>query len=102
VRDGRRALALTQKLVKTDHSTEVGETLAMALAETGRFSEASSLQRELIAAARSAGRSDLAAQLEENLRLYESRRACRTPWRDEDVGDVSAAAPDAIRAAVAP
>jgi hypothetical protein len=73
----------------------------MALAETGRFSEASNIQRELIAAARNAGRSDLAAQLEQNLRLYESHHACRTPWRDEDVGDVSASAPAAIRAAVA-
>ena len=101
VRDGRRALALTLTLVKTDQSIEVGETLAMALAETGRFSEASNIQRDLIAAARNAGRSDLAAQLEQNLRLYESRHACRTPWRDEDVGDVSASAPAAIRAAVA-
>jgi tetratricopeptide (TPR) repeat protein len=101
VRDGRRALALAQTLVKTDQSTEIGETLAMALAETGRFPEAAAIQRELIAAARDGGRSDLAARLTENLGLYDHRRACRTPWRDEDVGDVSAAAPDAIRAAAA-
>jgi len=101
VRDGRRALALTQTLVKADQSTEVGETLAMSLAETGRFSEAAAIQRDLIAAAQNGGRADLAAQLQENLTLYENHRACRTPWRDEDVGDVSAAAPDAIRAAVA-
>jgi tetratricopeptide (TPR) repeat protein len=100
VRDGQRALALAEQLAKRDQSIEIGETLAMALAETGRFSDASATQRDLIAAARSGGRADLAARLEENLRLYEHRRACRTPWRDEDVGDVSAAAPDAIRAAV--
>jgi tetratricopeptide (TPR) repeat protein len=103
VRDGRRALALADDLLRTDQSTDVGETVAMALAETGRFTEAAGLQRDLIAAARSAGRSDLASTLEDNLRLYASNRACRTPWRDEDVGDVRAAAPDAIRAAaVAP
>ena len=101
VRDGPRALALAQTLVKTDQSTEIGETLAMALAETGRFLEAAAIQRQLIAAARDGGRADLAARLTENLRLYENHRACRTPWRDEDVGDVSAAAPDAIRAAAA-
>jgi tetratricopeptide (TPR) repeat protein len=101
VRDGRRALGLAETLVKTNRSTEDGETLAMALAETGQFAEAAGIQRDVIAAARSAGRSDLAAQLQENLRLYESRHACRTPWRDEDVGDVSAAAPEALRAAVA-
>ena len=103
VRDGRRALALADDLLRTDQSTDVGETMAMALAETGRFTEAAALQRDLIAAARSAGRSDLASTLEDNLRLYASNRPCRTPWRDEDVGDVRAAAPDAIRAAaVAP
>jgi tetratricopeptide (TPR) repeat protein len=101
VRDGRRALTLAQKLVKTDQSLEIGETLAMALAETGQFSDAAGVQRDVIAAARGAGRSELVADLEQNLRLYESRRACRTPWRDEDVGDVSAAAPEAIRAAIA-
>lgn len=101
VRDGRRALALAEKLVHADQSIEVGETLAMALAETGRFAEAAAIQRDLIAAARSGGRSDLAAQLEQNLRLYESRVACRVPWRDADVGDVSAAARDALRAAAA-
>jgi len=99
VRDGRRALALANDLLRTDQNTEVGETLAMALAETGRFGEAAALQRDLIAAARGAGRSDLAARLEDNLRLYQSNHACRAPWRDEDVGDVRADAPDAIRAA---
>jgi tetratricopeptide (TPR) repeat protein len=99
VRDGRRAVALANDLLRTDQSTEVGETLAMALAETGQFREAAGLQRDLITAARSAGRPDLASALEGNLRLYASNRACRTPWRDEDVGDVRAAAPDAIRAA---
>ena len=99
VRDGRRALALATDLLRTDQSTEVGETLAMALAETRQFGEAAGVQRDLIAAARGAGRADLAARLEDNLRLYESNRACRTPWRDEDVGDARANAPDAIRAA---
>ena len=101
VRDGRRALALAEQLVKRDQGIDTGETLAMALAESRRFAEATAIQRDLIAAARSGGRADLAARLEDNLRLYEAGRACRRPWRDEDVGDVSAAAPDAIRAAVA-
>jgi len=99
VRDGRRALTLVSGLVRTDRSTEVGETMAMALAETGQFAEAAGVQRDLIAAARAAGRPDLAARLEENLKLYQSHHACRTPWRDEDVGDVRADVPDAIRAA---
>ena len=101
VRDGRRALALAERLLQADQGIDVGETMAMALAETGQYAEAARIQRELIAAARGAGRLDLAARLEENLKLYESRRGCRTPWRDEDVGDVRAEAPDAIKAAAA-
>jgi tetratricopeptide (TPR) repeat protein len=87
VRDGRRALALAQQALKADQTTDVGETLGMALAEVGRFEEAAAVQRDLIAAARQAGRSDLAVRLQENLRLYDARQASRTPWRSEDVGD---------------
>ena len=87
VRDGRRALALAEQALKTNQSTDVGETLGMALAEVGRFEEAAAVQRDLIAAARQARRPDLAVTLQENLRLFEARQASRTPWRSEDVGD---------------
>lgn len=87
VRDGRRALALAQQVVKVDHSTDGGETLAMALAEVGRFDEAAAVQRDLIAAARQAGQPALAGRLRDNLRLYEAHKASRTPWRGENVGD---------------
>jgi tetratricopeptide (TPR) repeat protein len=87
VRDGRRSVALTEKLLKESQAIEVGETMAMGLAEIGEFGEAVRIQRELIAAARSGGRSDLVAPLQENLRLYENRKASRTPWRNQDVGD---------------
>ena len=88
VRDGRRALALAGQLVKSNQSLEVGETMAMALAEVGQYGEAARIQRELIAAARDAGRTDLVAPLEQNLSRYAGRQASRTPWRDQDVGDV--------------
>ena len=94
VRDGRRAVALTEKLLKTNQSLEVGETMAMALAETGQYGEAARIQRELVTAARDAGRSDLLGPLQENLRLYENRKASRTPWRDQDVGDARVVAQD--------
>jgi hypothetical protein len=35
-------------------------------------------------AATQAGRQDLAARMDENLKRYESRMPCRTPWRDDD------------------
>ena len=62
VRDGSRALALAEQVVKVDQSTDVGETLGMALAEVGRFEEAAAVQRDLIAAARQAGRPDLVGE----------------------------------------
>jgi tetratricopeptide (TPR) repeat protein len=99
VRDGGRAIALTEDLLKGDHSTDVGETMAMALAADGQYGEAARVQRELIAAARAEGRNDLVVRMTANLKLYENRMPCRTPWRDEDVGDVTAT-PDAIRAAL--
>ena len=49
VRDGERALALASELFEARHSLEHGETLAMALAEVGRFAEAAELQKQLIA-----------------------------------------------------
>jgi tetratricopeptide (TPR) repeat protein len=97
VRDGGRALALAEKMLSADQSTEVGETMAMALAEIGEYGEAVRIQRELIAAARQAGRPDLAATLQPNLRLYEQRKPCRTPWRDEDVGDTPLSVESMIR-----
>ena len=86
VRDGRRALALIETVLKTDQSTEVGEALAMALAELGRFGEAASVQRDLIAAAQRSGNGVLARALGENLKLYEAKRPSRTVWRTYEVG----------------
>jgi tetratricopeptide (TPR) repeat protein len=85
VRDGARALGLLEQLERVQPGTlAVTETMAMALAEVGRFDEAAKRQAEAVTAARRAGRADLAAQLGANLRLYQARRPCRTPWTDDD------------------
>jgi tetratricopeptide (TPR) repeat protein len=84
VREGRRSLILMQDLLKRQKSPGLSETMAMTLAELGRYDEAVAWQRETIAAATQAGRADLAARLGENLRLYERGQPCRTPWRDDD------------------
>jgi tetratricopeptide (TPR) repeat protein len=84
VRDGARAVAILQPLVEGQSSPAVVETMAMALAETGQFDEAVRMQRELLEAARRGGRRDLVPHLAANLRLYEARRPCRTPWPDDD------------------
>ncbi len=84
VRDGGRALAIMRALTR-DHSTVgTAETMAMALAELGRFDEAAQWQHNAIAMASQSGRTDVAGRLAVNLRLYEARRPCRVPWADDD------------------
>jgi tetratricopeptide (TPR) repeat protein len=83
VRDGRRAMAVMQSLLAKPRSTDLGETMAMTLAELGQYDEAMTWQREAMAAAERGGRADLVPLMAENLRLYERHMPCRTPWRDD-------------------
>jgi tetratricopeptide (TPR) repeat protein len=84
VRDGQQALAIMQSLSEEQQRLDLGESMAMALAEVGRYDEAAARQRGAIAAARQAGHTDLAERMAGNLRRYEARRPVRTPWREED------------------
>lgn len=79
-RDGERAFALSQRLVGVERSLDHYETMAMALAELGRFDEAIRLQRILIDRASQSGRPDLLTRLQQNLHPYNSERPCREPW----------------------
>lgn len=85
VRDGRRALAIVQELFKSHKSTDLGETMAMTLAELGDYQQAAAIQRGVIAAATQNGTKDSLRRMTENLRLYERRQPCRTPWRADEV-----------------
>lgn len=83
VRDGRRAVALMQELVKVQRTPELNETMAMAYAETGEYQQAVGWQREAMTAAEQAGRDlHVRQQMTENLRLFERGEPCRTPWRE--------------------
>jgi tetratricopeptide (TPR) repeat protein len=84
VRDGRRAIAIVEELLKRDKSTELGATMAMTLAEVGDFDQAASIQRGVIEASQRAGLNDAVRRLTDDLRLYERRQPCRTPWKDDD------------------
>ncbi len=81
VRDGRRALEVMRRLPEEQQRMDLGETLAMALAEVGRYEEAADLQREAIAAAPP----ELQERMAANLELYEAGQPCRTPWREGEV-----------------
>ena len=81
VRDGPRALRLVEQLAAQGERTiDLGETMAMTLAEVGRYAEAAAVQRDLVAAADAEGMRDAVSRLAANLRLYEQSRPCRTPW----------------------
>ena len=85
VRDGQRALALIQGLLTNHRDPDTGETMAMALAELGRYEDAATWQREAIAAAKQAGDDGLAQRMGENLKRYQRHEPCRTPWREDDM-----------------
>jgi tetratricopeptide (TPR) repeat protein len=85
VRDGRRALSIVLELRKAQKTTDLGETMAMTLAELGDYGEAVSVQRSVLAAGIQARLPQAVQRMTENLDLYERRRPCRTPWRPDEV-----------------
>ena len=102
VRNGSQALALVQTLLETEKTTQVGETLAMAYAEVGNFSEAAAVQRGVLDAARRAGLTADVSRMQANLRLYERGQACRTPWQSNDTVFSPGPPVDAALAAMLP
>lgn len=83
VRDGARAVELAQGVVERALTLEHAETLAMALAETGRYEEAAAWQQRVIQQAGAAGEASggaHAARLE-RLELYRRGEPARAPWR---------------------
>lgn len=81
IRDGRRALQLAEKVIGAQLTFDHGETVAMALAETGRFAEAQSLQQQIIDQASRMGDPQLNARLSRNLELYRAQQPVRAPWK---------------------
>ena len=84
VRDGREALALARAVEAEHKTTAVAETMAMALAELGRFAEAVEWQRAAMSGAAAGGAAGASRRMAANLALYRLGRPCRTPWRDDD------------------
>jgi tetratricopeptide (TPR) repeat protein len=86
IRDGVRALAIIQRIVSDQKSLDLeqGQTLAMAFAAVGQFQRAAQLQSTMIGELEHDGRLDLTRSLRANLALYQERKPCLTPWRDDD------------------
>jgi tetratricopeptide (TPR) repeat protein len=85
VRDGKRAQTIVEGLLKTVQTLDLGETLAMAFAEQGKFADAVAIQREVLEAARQAGFAAEVTRMAGNLQRYERRQPCREPWSKDDV-----------------
>ena len=78
-RDGRRAIALVEPMLGAPPNPTLDETVAMALAEAGRYAQAADRQRRAIAAAEQAGLPEVARALTGVLALYERGRPSRAP-----------------------
>ncbi len=86
VRDGSRARQLGRELFAATQSAEVGESYAMALAETGEFELALTLQRQALDAWEKAQQRPHAKDLaQRNLALYREHKPAREPWAPQDV-----------------
>ena len=79
MRGGGRALELANLVFERQPSIDHGETVAMALAELGRFDEATEFQRRVLRHAQTAAPRQV-APIRERLSLYESGEPCRAPW----------------------
>ena len=82
VRDGQRALQIARPLVRDRPTLDEIETFAMVAAENGYFGRAVELQRQVLRAVGTALPASKKVALEANLKRYEKRTACRSPWGD--------------------
>lgn len=79
LRDGPRAAELASRLLAAQPSAAIAETLAMALAEAGRFEQAIEIQRRLVEEVGAAGDAAVVARLRTVLALYEGGEPCCPP-----------------------
>ncbi len=85
VRDGARGLELMRGLATSGpHSLGQARTMAMALAENGRFDEALDWQQRVVGEAERRGESRLLPELRAELDRYGRNEPCRRPWSPND------------------
>jgi len=82
VRDGQRAMGMAEAVFEAERSVEHAETMAMALAEVGRFDEARELQSQVVAEAERRGETSVASRARLRLAGYQRGEPCRAPWKD--------------------
>jgi tetratricopeptide (TPR) repeat protein len=83
-RNGPRALQLAKALFQSTHDPDVGQTYAMAMAETGAFEQAVVLQKETILVLEHTGGEASQPFLQKNLALYQQHKPARAGWAPDD------------------
>ncbi len=84
LRDGMRAAQLLEPLAKGPSDVDTDETIAMVMAENGRFDLAVKYQSRAVDLARMASLTARLPFLEANLDSYQSKKPCRNPWPKND------------------
>jgi tetratricopeptide (TPR) repeat protein len=84
VRDGKRALEMAMSLFEANFSLEIGQTYAMALAESGNFTKAAELQQEIISTYARSGIAFDKSFVAQNLAAYLRNEPVRDGWSTED------------------
>jgi 4-amino-4-deoxy-L-arabinose transferase-like glycosyltransferase/tetratricopeptide (TPR) repeat protein len=76
LRDGAQAVALAERAMQATSQPSVGllSALAASCAETGQFERAFTAGQEALEKARAAGQTELAAQLQARLKLYQQKQ----------------------------
>lgn len=77
LRDGPRAVDLATRVLKSRSEPNYAETLALALAETGRCDEAAKIQKQLVELAEKLESETLTGRLKTDLVRYEQGAPCR-------------------------
>lgn len=81
IRDGDRALRLATRVFQAENTLDHAETVAMALAELGRFEEAAEWQQRVVDEAVRSGELRVAEQSRLRLGLYQRGLPVRAPWK---------------------
>lgn len=84
VRDGPRALQMATALFQAKKDPDIGQTFAMAMAETGRFDQAIVLQKETMIVFEHTGGAGRKPLLERNLQRYQRHEPSREGWSADD------------------
>jgi tetratricopeptide (TPR) repeat protein len=80
IRDGARAVELAFRAYRLAETPDNAETIAMALAEAGRFADAVRWQSRVVEEAVQSGESQASRIARQRLELYRASRPARNPW----------------------